>query len=106
MVAGVQPPTPEHPNPLPPQALEEGPLLQPPGGSALSKLRKPPLHQPDLLVEVRLDDRLFGGRQQVLERRLLGADELGEEAALREKLESQDGADRVRLLVRLEVEEA
>ena len=33
------------------------------------------------------------------------ADELGEEAALGKKLVDQDGADRVRLLVRLEVEQ-
>jgi CheY-like chemotaxis protein len=39
------------------------------------------------------------------DRRLLRADELGEEAALREKLVGQDRADRVRLLVRLVVEE-
>jgi hypothetical protein len=35
VVAGVQHPPPEHPNPLPPQAAEEGPALQPPGGGAL-----------------------------------------------------------------------
>src|SRR5260370_23878924 len=53
MMAGVQDPPPAHPNPLPPQAAEEGPALQPPASRALSQLRQPSFHQPDVLVDVR-----------------------------------------------------
>ena len=105
VMAGVQHSPPEDPNPLPLQAAEEGPALQPPGGGALRQLRQPSLHQPDVLVDVRLHGRLLAGREQFFDGRLLGAHELSEEAALGEKLVDQDGADRVRLLVRLEVEQ-
>lgn len=105
VVAGVQDTPPEHPNSLPLQPTEEGPALQPPGGGALSKLRQTVLHQPDVLVDVRLDDGLLAGREEFFAGRLLGADELSEEPAFGEKLVSQDRADRVRLVVRLEVEQ-
>jgi hypothetical protein len=50
------------------------------------QLRQAALGQPDLPLDVCLDDRLFPRRQQFLDRRLLGADKSGEEAALGEKL--------------------
>jgi hypothetical protein len=105
VVAGVQHPPPEHPNPLPLQPTEEGTLLQPPRGRATGELRQPPPHEPEVLVDVRLRDGLFAGRQELFDRRLLCGDKLGEEAALREKLVNQDRANRVRLLVWFEVED-
>ena len=48
---------------------------------------------------------MLSRRQEVLDGRLLGADELGEEPPLGEELVDQDGPDRVRLLVRLVVEQ-
>jgi hypothetical protein len=64
------------------------------------------LHEPGVLVEVGAEGRLLARREQFFYERLLGADELSEEAALGEKLVNEDGADRVGLLVRLEVEQA
>jgi hypothetical protein len=55
------------------------------------------LHQPDVLIEVDADGRLLARREQFFDGRLLGADELSEEAALGEKLVNEDRADRVRL---------
>ncbi len=51
------------------------------------------------------NDRLFAEREEFFDGRLLGADELSEEAPLGKKLVDQDGADRVGLLVGLEVQE-
>ena len=45
-------------------------------------------------------------RTKFIDGRLLGADELGEEATFGEKLVNHYRADRVRLLVRLEVKQA
>jgi hypothetical protein len=86
-------------------AGEDGPALRPPGGGAPGQLRQPALRQPEVLLDVRLNDWLFPRRQQFFDWRLLGADELGKEAALGEELVDQDRADRVGLLVRLEVEQ-
>ena len=74
-------------------------------GGRRRELRQPPPRQPDVPVDVGRHRRGLAGRQQVLDRRLLGADELGEEPPLREDLVGQDRPDRVRLLVRLEVEQ-
>jgi hypothetical protein len=46
-----------------------------------------------------------GGRQNVRSRWFGKAEELSEKAPLRQKLVNQDGSDRIRLLVRLEVEQ-
>jgi hypothetical protein len=69
VVAGVQDSPPEHPNLFPLQAPEEGPALQPPGGGALRQLRQPPLRQPDVLVDIRLDDWLLAGRDKFFDGR-------------------------------------
>jgi hypothetical protein len=101
VVAGVEDPPPEGPDPLPLQAAEEGPLLQPPLGRRLGKLGQRPLRQPNVLVQVGWDRWSISWRQQLFDQRLHGADELGEEAALREGQVDQDRPEGVRLLVRL-----
>jgi hypothetical protein len=63
------------------------------------------LHEPDVLVDVRLHDRLFAGREEFIDGQLLSANELSEETPLGEKLVNENGADRVGLFVRLEVEQ-
>jgi hypothetical protein len=92
VMAGMQHPPPEQPNPLPPQAAEEGPPLQPPGGAALSQLRQTPPREPNEWVEVRPDDGLVAGREKCFNGRLLGAEELGERMALGEKLVGSRGS--------------
>lgn len=104
MMAGVQHPPPEHPNALPLQAAEEGATLQPPSSGAVRKLRQPSPHQPNVLVDVRLNDGLLAGREQLFNGRFLRADELPEESALGKKLVDKNGADRICLLMRIEVE--
>ena len=99
----MQQPPPEGPDPLPLQAPEERPLLQPPLGTCGGELRQPPLRQPDVLIQIGLNGRVLTGWPEPFDRRPLGADELGEEAALREDLVDQDRPEGVRLLVRLEV---
>ena len=60
------------------------------------------LANPDVFLDVGRQGWLVVGWQQFLDRRLLGADEWGEEATFREKLMDHDRADRV---VGLEVEQ-
>ncbi len=93
------------PKSAPVAARRRGASLQPPGNGPLRQLRQPLFHQPDVLVDVRLHDGLLAGREEFFDRRLLGAHELSEESPLRKKLVDQDGADRVGLLVRLEVQQ-
>jgi hypothetical protein len=50
-----------------------------------------------------LNRKVLTGWPEPFDRRLVGADELGEEAALREDLVDQDRPEGVRLLVRLKV---
>src|SRR6516164_4497673 len=52
----------------------------------------PPPDEPEVLVEVRLHARLLASGEQFFDRRLLGPDELSEEAALGEDLVGQDRA--------------
>src|SRR5262249_8782016 len=105
VVAGVQDPPPERPDPLPSQPIEERYLRQPPLGAGRGKLRQPSLRQQDIPLQVRSDRRLLVRTQELLDERLLDADELGEEPALRQDLVDEDGPNRVRLLMRSEVEE-
>src|SRR5262245_27194582 len=104
VMASVQNSPPKEPNALALQPAEEAALIQPPGGRAGGKLRQPSPHEPKVFVNVRLDGRFLAGRQEFFNRRFLSADELGEEAPLRKKLMDQDRADRIRLLMRLEIE--
>jgi len=83
-MAGVKHSPPEDPNPLPLQPTEEVPLFQPPLSRSSRKLRKPSLHEPQILDDVGLHGRLFAGRQEFFHWRLLRADELTKEAPLRQ----------------------
>jgi hypothetical protein len=64
VVASVQDTPPEHPYPLSPQTVEEETGLQPPGSGALRQLQQAAFCQPDVLVDVRLNDTLFAGREE------------------------------------------
>src|SRR6202035_5116455 len=97
-------PAARRPRSPPLQTAEEWPDLKPPGGGALCQLWQPLLRQPDVLLDVRHHGRLLAGREQFLDVRLLCANGLGEEAALGGNVVGYGRANRVRLLVRLEVE--
>jgi hypothetical protein len=104
VMAGMQHSPPEHPNSLSLQAAEEGPALQPPGSGARRQLRQPSLRQPDVLIDVYLDNWLLARRQQFFDGRLLGADELGAEKALGETGSKNKGllAENVPLVARMQ----
>jgi hypothetical protein len=84
VMAGVQDTTPVDPYPFPLQAAEEFPLLQPPRSRSSGKLLKPSLHEPQILVDIGLHGRLFARWQEFFDGRFLRADELAEEALLRQ----------------------
>ena len=63
VMAGVKDSSPEDPNPFPLQPAEERALFEPPDGRATGKLREPSLHEPDVLVDVRLDDGFLAKRE-------------------------------------------
>src|SRR5262249_18778198 len=105
MMARVQHTSPKDPDALPRQPAKERPTLKPPRRRPSGQLPQSPAQEPDVLVDVRLNDRVLARGQEFLDNRFLGADELGEESSFGQELMHEDGANRIGLLMRLEVEE-
>jgi hypothetical protein len=104
MVAGVEDTPPERPDPLPFEPTEERHLRQPPFGGRLGKLRRSPLRQRDVAIQVGLDCWMVACGEQLFDGWFLDTDELGEEPPFGEDLVDEDGTDRVHLIVGLKVE--
>jgi len=104
MVASVEDASPEDPDALAGEVVEERTLGEPPSRCAGGELGKAEFAVVDVFFDVGGDGGSVAGWEELVGGGFLGADELGEEAAFGEELVRKDRADRVYFFLRAEVE--
>jgi hypothetical protein len=104
MVASVEDASPEDPDALARESVEEWARLEPPFGCAGGELGEAEFAEVDVFFDVGCDGGSVAGWEELVGGWLLGADEFGEEASFGEELVREDRADRVYFFLWPEVE--